>query len=157
MANMKEISQPDKNFEEAYRNLIDASLSPLMIINFDGEITHMNEATANILGVSCETIKGTHFFDHFREPEKAREAYQNVFVKGSVLDFPLTIRSHDGKFTEVLFNGSSYNDGRGNILGALIVSGGHILQRNFENKLIEVNNLLEKKWQMAKDQKFLRQ
>jgi len=60
------------------------------------------------------------FFDYFTEPDKAREVYQQVFAKGFVADYPLTIM--DGKLTGVLFNGSVYKDDRGNVLGVVIVA-----------------------------------
>ena len=46
----------------------------------------MNEAIANITGMTREKLTGTDFFDYFTEPQKAREVYQEVFAKGSVAD-----------------------------------------------------------------------
>jgi PAS domain S-box-containing protein len=40
-----------------------------------------------------------------------------VFSKGTVTDYPLTIRHGDGKLTDVLYNASVYNDVAGNVLG----------------------------------------
>jgi len=65
---------------------------------------------------------GTDFFDYFTEPEKARAGYQQVFAKGFVADYPLTIRHTNGKLTDVLFNGSVYKDDRGNVLGVVVVA-----------------------------------
>jgi PAS domain S-box-containing protein len=104
------------------RSLIEASLDPLVTINTDGKITDMNEATANITGMSREKLRGTDFFDYFTEPQKAREVYQEVFANGSVADSPLTLRHRNGKLTDVLFNGSVYKDDRGNVLGVVIVA-----------------------------------
>jgi PAS domain S-box-containing protein len=104
------------------RSLIEASLDPLVTINIDGKITDMNQALANITGMTREELTGTDFFDYFTEPQKAREVYQEVFAKGSVADSPLTLRHKDGKLTDVLFNGSVYKDDRGNVLGVVIVA-----------------------------------
>src|SRR5665811_1420133 len=82
----------------------------------------MNEALANITGMTREKLTGTDFFDYFTEPQKAREVYQEVFAKGSVADSPLTLRHKNGKLTDVLFNGSVYKDDRGNVLGVVIVA-----------------------------------
>jgi PAS domain S-box-containing protein len=112
-------AKPTMDGEETYRSLIEASLDPLVIISFDGKITHMNEATVKIIGLPRERLQGTNFYDYFTEPEKARETYQNVFVKGFVLDSPLTVLNKEGKLTQVFFNGSVYKDGRGNVLGAM--------------------------------------
>ena len=104
------------------RSLIEASRDPLVTISTEGKITDMNEALANITGMTREELNGSDFFDYFTEPQKAREVYQEVFAKGSVADSPLTLRHKDGKLTDVLFNGSVYKDDRGNVLGVVIVA-----------------------------------
>ncbi|HEY0029766.1 MAG TPA: PAS domain S-box protein [Bacteroidia bacterium] len=104
------------------RSLIEASLDPLVTINTLGKITDMNQATANITGITREKLTGTDFFDYFTEPQKAREVYQEVFAKGSVADSPLTLRHKNGKLTDVLFNGSVYKDENGNVLGVVVVA-----------------------------------
>lgn len=104
------------------RSLIEASLDPLVTISIEGKITDMNQATANITGISREELTGTDFFTYFTEPQKAREVYQEVFANGSVADSPLTLRHKNGKLTDVLFNGSVYKDDHGNVLGVVIVA-----------------------------------
>jgi PAS domain S-box-containing protein len=104
------------------RSLIEASLDPLVTISTEGKITDMNQATVNITGIAREKLTGTDFFNYFTEPQKAREVYQEVFAKGSVADSPLTLRHKNGKLTDVLFNGSVYKDGEGNVLGVVIVA-----------------------------------
>ena len=104
------------------RNLIEASLDPLVAINTEGKITDMNEALATITGLTREKLTGTDFFDYFTEPRKAREVYQEVFSNGSVADSPLTIHHKNGKLTDVLFNGSVYKDNEGNVNGVVVVA-----------------------------------
>ena len=123
------------------RSLIEASLDPLVTVSTEGKITDMNEALANITGVTREKLKGTDFFDYFTEPQKAREVYQEVFAKGFVADYPLTIR--DGKLTDVLFNGSVYKDDQGNVLGAVIVARDISEQKRTEKELIEAKVFAE--------------
>ncbi len=94
------------------RSLIEASLDPLVTISPDGKITDVNEATIKITGVPREKLIGTDFSDYFTEPEKAREGYQQVFAKGFVTDYPLTIRHRDGHLTDVLYNASVYRDAK---------------------------------------------
>src|ERR1041384_1938481 len=98
------------------RSLIEASLDPLVTISIEGKITDMNQALADISGITRKKLTGTDFFDYFTEPQKAREVYQEVFAKGSVADSPLTLRHKDGKLTDVLFNGSVYKDDKANVL-----------------------------------------
>jgi PAS domain S-box-containing protein len=112
-----------KNQENQYaRSLIEASLHPLVTINIDGKIMHMNQATINITGLTCKELTDSIFFDYFTEPQKAREVYQEVFANGSVADSPLTLRHNKGKLTDVLFNGSIYKDANQKVLGAVIVA-----------------------------------
>ena len=104
------------------RNLIEASLDPLVAINTEGKITDMNEALATITGLTREKLTGTDFFEYFTEPRKAREVYREVFANGSVADSPLTIHHKNGKLTDVLFNGSVYKDNKGNVDGVVVVA-----------------------------------
>jgi PAS domain S-box-containing protein len=104
------------------RSLIEASLDPLVTISAKGKIMDMNEALANITGMSRERLTGTDFLDYFTEPQKARAVYQEVFANGSVADSPLTLRHRDGKLTDVLFNGSVYKDNLGKVMGVVIVA-----------------------------------
>ncbi|MFA5796398.1 MAG: PAS domain-containing protein, partial [Candidatus Shapirobacteria bacterium] len=118
-------------------SLIEASRDPLVTISPEGKITDMNEALANITGITREKLTGTDFFDYFTEPQKAREVYQEVFAKGSVADSPLTLRHKDGKLTDVLFNGSVYKDDRGNVLGVVIVARDVTDQKRIATELTE--------------------
>jgi len=124
-------------------SLIEASRDPLVTINTEGKITDMNEALVNITGITREEITGTDFFDYFTEPRMARKVYQEVFAKGSVADFPLTLRHKDGELTDVLFNGSVYKDGRGNISGVVIVARDVTDQKRIETELIEAKVFAE--------------
>ncbi|HZP69534.1 MAG TPA: PAS domain-containing protein [Pseudolabrys sp.] len=99
------------------RSLIEASLDPLVTISADGKITDVNEATTKVTGVPREKLIGTDFSSYFTEPEKAQEGYRQVFAKGMVTDYPLTIRHAGGNLTDVLYNASVYRDERGNVLG----------------------------------------
>ncbi|MEP7195916.1 MAG: ATP-binding protein [Saprospiraceae bacterium] len=109
-----------KNENHYARSLIEASLDPLITISLEGKITDMNEAFMNITSESRIHLTGTNFFEYFTDPQKAREVYQEVFQKGFVTSYPLTIKDH--KLTDVLFNGSVYRDERGNVVGAVVVA-----------------------------------
>ena len=117
------------------RSLIEASLDPLFTINPSGKITDMNNASVNITGISRENLIGTDFFDYFTEPEKAREVYREVFAKGFVSDYPLTIKDH--KLTDVLLNGSVYKDDRGNVHGVVVVARDITDQKRIATELTE--------------------
>src|SRR3954469_18965874 len=135
------------------RSLIEASLDPLVTISTEGKITDMNEATANITGLSREKLRGTDFFDYFTEPQKAREVYQEVFAKGSVADSPLTLRHKHGKLTDVLFNGSVYKDDKGNVLGVVIVARDVTDQKRIATELLEAKVFAELATEIAEEAK----
>ena len=103
-------------------SLIEASLDPLITINTAGKITGLNEATVSITGKEREELIGSDFFEYFTEPQQAREVYEKVFAKGSISDYPLTLKHTKGKLTDVLFNGSVYKDENGTVLGVVIVA-----------------------------------
>jgi PAS domain S-box-containing protein len=128
---------------EYTRSLIEASLDPLVTISAKGKITDMNEALANITGLTREKLTGTDFLDYFTEPQKAREVYQEVFAMGSVTDSPLTLRHKNGKLTDVLFNGSTYKDDKGTVMGVVIVARDVTEQKRIATELIEAKLFAE--------------
>lgn len=131
-----------KRQESQYaRSLIEASLDPLVTISTEGKVTDMNQATVDMTGVTRENLTGSDFFEYFTDPQKAREVYQEVFAKGFVADYPLTIRDH--KLTEVLFNGSVYKDEKGNVLGAVVVARDITEQKRIEKELTEAKIFAE--------------
>jgi PAS domain S-box-containing protein len=126
-----------KQASQYARSLIEASLDPLVTISPDGKITDVNEATAKVTGVPREKLIGTDFSNYFTEPEKAREGYRQVFAKGSVTDYPLTIRHVDGRQTDVLYNASVYRDALGNVLGVFAAARDVTAQKRAEAQVAE--------------------
>ena len=132
---LEALSNSSKLASQYSLSLIEASRDPLFTISPEGKITDLNEATVKVTELSREQLIGTDFFNYFTKPDKAREGYQQVFAKGFVADFPLTIK--DGKLTDVLFNGSVYKDEKGNVLGAVVVARDITEQKRFEKELTE--------------------
>jgi PAS domain S-box-containing protein len=106
-----------KQASQYARSLLESSLDPLVTISADGKITDVNEATVKVTGISRQQLIGTDFSSYFTEPQKAREGYQQVFARGFVTDYPLTIRHKDGRLTDVLYNATVYKDTHGNVIG----------------------------------------
>ncbi|MDO8578188.1 MAG: PAS domain S-box protein, partial [Dehalococcoidales bacterium] len=119
------------------RSLIEASLDPLVTISPDGKITDVNEATIKVTGVYRDKLIGTDFANYFTEPEKAREGYQQVWAKGYVTDYPLTIRHRDGKQTDVLYNASVYRDVNDNVIGVFAAARDITALRKAEAQVAE--------------------
>ena len=133
------------------RSLIEASLDPLFTISPAGKITDMNKASLDITGKSRTQLIGSDFFDYFTEPDKARVGYQEVFAKGFVANYPLTIRDH--KLTDVLFNGSVYKDEQGNVLGIVVVARDITDQKRIAKELTEAKVAAEQATRVAEEAK----
>jgi len=125
-----------KQASQYARSLIEASLDPLVTISAEGKITDVNEGSIMATGVTREKLIGTDFSDYFTEPEKAREGYQQVFAKGFVTDYPLTIRHKDGRLTDVLYNASVYKDLSDNVLGVFAAARDITDRKQAEEALI---------------------
>src|SRR5690348_3991913 len=132
-----------KQASQYARSLIEASLDPLVTISGDGKITDVNEATVKVTGVPREGLIGTDFSNYFTEPEKAQEGYRQVFAKGFVTDYPLTIRHSDGRVTDVLYNASVYKDAGGNVLGVFAAARDVTDSRRVMREFTETKNLLD--------------
>ena len=99
------------------RSLIEASLDPLVTISSEGKITDVNQATEAVTGVTREQLIGSDFSEYFTEPDQARAGYQQVFSRGTVTDYPLTIRHASGRLTDVLYNAAVYKNESGEVQG----------------------------------------
>jgi PAS domain S-box-containing protein len=133
------------------RSLIEASLDPLVTISPEGKITDVNEGSVKVTGVSREKLVGTDFSDYFTEPEKAREGYREAFLKGSVTDYPLTIRHANGRLTDVLYNASVYMDVQGNVLG-VFAAARDITARKKAEEALQVNHVELEKAKVAAEE-----
>ena len=117
LAENRQISKELQSASHYTRSLIEASLDPLVTISAEGKISDVNQATEAATGRSRSELVGTDFSNYFTEPDKAREGYQQVFLKGAVTDYPLALRHRDGHVTYVLYNASIYRNEAGEVLG----------------------------------------
>jgi len=140
-----------KSLSKYSLSLIEASHDPLFVINREGKITDLNNASVKITGVPREKLIGTDFGRYFTEPEKAHEVYQKAFLNGLVADYPLTII--DGKVKNVLFNGSVFKDEQANVLGVVVVARDVTLQKRIETELIEAKGKAEEAKLIAEEAK----
>ena len=99
------------------RNLLEASLDPLVTIDANGQISDANLAAEQVTGVQRNKLIGTVFSSYFTDPVQAENGYRQVFASGTVRDYPLTIRHVSGQLTEVLYNAAVYRDDHGEVAG----------------------------------------
>ncbi len=142
-----------KQASQYARSLIEASLDPLVTISAEGKITDVNEASAKVTGETREKLIGTDFYDYFTEPENAREGYKQVFEKGFVSDYPLTIRHATGKLADVLYNASVFKDDEGNVLGVFAAARDVTDQKRISEELKEAKVVAELATILAEDEK----
>mgnify|MGYP000544738312 CR=1 FL=1 len=156
---IKELQQKNHELEDAReklmsdysRNLIEASLDPLITISTDGKITDMNVAMIEVTGKTRTRLVGSKFENYFTDPQEACKVYQEVFEKGFVQNSPLTIKDHT--HTDVLFNGSVYKNDLGDVIGAVMVARDITEQKRIEKELIEAKVLAEKAAIIAEESK----
>ena len=127
------------------RNLIEASLDPLVTISSEGKIMDVNKATEIITGVPRERLIGTDFSNYFTEPENARKGYQQVFSDGYVRDYPLIIRNISGNTIEVIYNAVVYRDEHGQILGVFAAARDISQIKQAEKEIRKLNAELEQR------------
>ena len=155
----KQLQQKNHELEDAReklmsdysRNLIEASLDPLITISTDGKITDMNVAMIEVTGKTRTRLVGSKFENYFTDPQEACKVYQEVFEKGFVQNSPLTIKDHT--HTDVLFNGSVYKNDLGDVIGAVMVARDITEQKRIEKELIEAKVLAEKAAIIAEESK----
>jgi len=100
------------------RSIIEASLDPLFVIDLTGKILDINEATEIATDKKREKVIGSDFSIYFTDEERAKNAYQQIFISGLIQNYPLTLI--DGKEIPVLCNGTVYKDSNGKALGVVI-------------------------------------
>lgn len=125
------------------RNLIEASLDPLVTISVEGKITDVNNATVKVTGVPREQLIDSDFADYFTEPDKARAGYKLVFSQGIVKDYPLTLRNIQGFTTDVLYNASVYKNEAGEVQGVFASARDITEIKRQEKELITYRDQLE--------------
>jgi PAS domain S-box-containing protein len=123
------------------RSLIEATLDPLVTLDTSGRITDVNEAMIKATDKSREKLIGTSFSSYFVEADKAASIHKQVYSKGFILNFPLTII--DGVLTDVLLNGSVYKDELGEVLGAVVVARDITDLKRIEKELTEAKVFAE--------------
>jgi PAS domain S-box-containing protein len=139
----KQLTIKEKQVSSYARSLIEASLDPLVTISPEGKILDVNGASILATGVERDRLIGTNFSNYFTQPLEAEKGYHQVFEKGFVSDYPLTIKHQDGSSIDVLYNASVYKDEEGNVLGVFAAARNVTKSKKAEEELHAVNKELE--------------
>jgi PAS domain S-box-containing protein len=138
---VKERTQKIESSALYARNLIEASIDPLVTISAEGKITDVNKATETVTGFAREELIGSDFSSYFTEPEKAAAGYKQVFTKGLVTDYPLAIKHKSGRITEVLYNAVVYLNEAGDIQGVFAAARDITERKELERQLQDSERL----------------
>jgi PAS domain S-box-containing protein len=139
-ASARDITE-QKQVSQYARSLLEASLDPLVTISAEGKITDVNKASVKVTGIPREKLINTNFSNYFTNPKKAQKGYLQVFEKGFVTDYPLTIKNKNGNLTDVLYNASVYKDDKGKVLG-VFASARDVTEQKWAVELRSVNKEL---------------
>lgn len=99
------------------RTIIEASLDPLVTISAQATITDVNRATELATGLRRSALIGSDFSSLFTEAARGREACEEVFREGLLIDYPLALKHVDGHSTPVLYNATVYSAPNGHVEG----------------------------------------
>lgn len=136
-----------KQLSEYSRRLIEATLDPLITIDLDGNITDVNKAMIEATDKKRTQLVGTNFIDYFIEKDKAQDVYEQVFAKGSVINYSLTII--DGVVTNVLVNASVFKNEEDKVIGAVLVTRDVTELKQIEKELTEAKKFAEQATEIA--------
>jgi len=139
---VKEISEELANSSAYTRNLIEASIDPLVTIGIDGRITDVNKSTEEVTGLTRTELIGTDFADYFTDQALAKAGYKQVFRDGVVRNYELTIRNTNGHLVPVLYNATVYRDEKGKTIGVFAAARDITEQKRAEQELIKLNQEL---------------
>ena len=145
----------EKLLSEYSRSLIEASLDPLFVISPEGKITDMNQAAIKMLGIVRQKLTDTNFCDYFTDTVNAREIYKEVFLKGFITNYSLTIKNYP--LIEVLFNGSVYRGEQGEVIGGVMVARDITKQKKAEQELLVAKENAENAQKIAESASKSRQ
>lgn len=110
------------------RSLIEANLTPMLMIGLDGKITDVNRAAEDVVGYSRTDLIGQEFFNYCSDSARARQGFNDVLRESALRGFSLDMMHRDGHFTSILCNASLFKDDRGSTIG-VCVTGHDVTER----------------------------
>jgi PAS domain S-box-containing protein len=137
---MEDVIKQTNNYN---RNLLEASLDPLVTISPEGIVMDVNKAAEKMIGMKRDKLIGNPYFDYVHEKNKAFEGFNTAFTKGIIKDLPLSVIHKSGKFTDVLVNATVFRNEQGQVQGILVAGRDITLRKKMESKLRYSKKMLE--------------
>jgi light-regulated signal transduction histidine kinase (bacteriophytochrome) len=86
---------------------------------------------------------GSDFAGYFTDPERARAGYREAYARGSVRDYPLSLKHRSGDTMDVVYNATLYRDAEGAIAGLFAAARDVTARNKAENELRQQHEHLE--------------
>jgi PAS domain S-box-containing protein len=136
----RDVTERKKEKEELHnaslyaRNLIEATLDPLMVLDLNGNIVDVNEASLLLFGISRDAAIGSDFTLYVAEQAAAQAALKDVRGRGRAIDFPLTVRHASGDERDVLYRATLFRNANGEAVGVVATGRDVTEQKQAERK-----------------------
>ncbi len=92
------------------RSLIESNIDALITTDPRGIITDVNKQTEMLTGCTRDELIGAPFKNYFTDSQRAEAGINHVLAHGRVKNYELTVRSRDGKLTDVSYNATTFHD-----------------------------------------------
>jgi len=122
------------------RSLIEANLDAIMTTDTAGLITDVNQQMITLTACTREELIGTSFIYYFTDIERAEASIKRVLSNDTVTDYELTVRSKDGKETQVSYNATTFFNRLG-VLQGMFAAARDVTERNRLNHVLQEKNI----------------
>ncbi len=125
------------------RSLIESNIDALMMTDTRGIISDVNQQMIELTGRTRDELIGAPCRNFFTNPARADTAIKRALVESTVSDYELTVRSIDGKETDVSYNAATFYD-RYRVVQGVFASARDVTERKrLEGALRKTNIDLE--------------
>lgn len=121
------------------RGLMEACPAPLLAIDLEGRIADANPAFVQLTGIAREKLAGSAFDGCFTDPEAARASYREVLSRGSVEEYPLSLRDASGTMRSLICSAAHYRNQQGQTAGVLLIAQDVTERRQREEELARLH------------------
>lgn len=122
------------------RSLIEASPDALVAVDPDFVITDVNEQMVKLTGYTRDELIGSAFKSYFTDPNRAVSGVRQMFAKGLVTNYELTLKPRNQSPRLVSINARVFHDLEGRVKGIFASARDITEQRLLEEQLRESQN-----------------